>query len=636
MSTLDDASRSDLEALRRSGRGKAITLGALFLAAVGGAAWVFTRPHGTGNPEDPAKVLVVTRGSTVGYSVVLSDLGFEAAEGTLDAWLRKIEDTEAAEDLRELEGAKAVLALADRFGYGYVAFASPADVDFTGVEFAAGAPAITPETRFAVVSAGDLAFPHDLTLSPPPSPVLRDASIGLLQALFDQAELAAAKPDNESPSVEVIKLRDRLQRALERLARVPVAQKLADGIVGQLRAQLVDDERATPKPTLLGEPLESLSATPTPDGGLLTTSRRFSIVSPDGVRADLELSEAEELAYASAAALPGLPEGRESCVGLAGGSLAQVDSPKTRYARDGSAVLVRTLSAGQVLWTWEPGASGRCAYVEAGTIVPESADFEPLGLPQGRAVVRVGQVDGRGTLSVTEAGTAARQLLGMIDGVSLRSPAWLDDRRLVAIGKPHDGGPDGLYLFDRDLPLVVLRIDASVFEGATALGEVEVGGDEGARLLAVTAGLGARRVFALPLPEALAALFAAPPVASDVAVLVREGLPAITTLDPTVFRAKPLTFEGDARALAVSPRGTHIAAQLRDAGLDQAGAEDDSEIALLSVSGDGGLRLLSRNALEDYAPRFTGDGTYVTFETRVEIPRTEWVIVAARMAKVAP
>ena len=112
------ASRTDLEALSRSGRSKIIVLALLVVGALAAAVCSFTNKGGQGNPEDPSKILLVARGTTVGFSAVLRDGGFDAAEGTLSAWENKAKDE--IEGL-ELEGVAAVLRLADEFGYAIVA-----------------------------------------------------------------------------------------------------------------------------------------------------------------------------------------------------------------------------------------------------------------------------------------------------------------------------------------------------------------------------------------------------------------------------------------------------------------------------------------------------------------------------------
>ena len=233
MTDVEYGSRSDLEALRRSGRGKVITLLLLLVAALGAAGWFFfLRKQGTGNPEDPAKVLIVAR--TRGYSIVLTDAGFEAAEGTLEAW-----ELKAKEEVPNLEttGVEAIMTLADRFGYGFVVFENPQEIDFSALDIEGGVPELPEHVRFAVLSAGDFAFPHVMTVNPKPSEVLRGSSVVILQALFLQEQLAETLPDAESPSIHAIQLRDRLSEAIERLGQIPEAEKMAEKIVHQVRRQ---------------------------------------------------------------------------------------------------------------------------------------------------------------------------------------------------------------------------------------------------------------------------------------------------------------------------------------------------------------------------------------------------------------
>ena len=79
MSSTEMGSRSDLEALHRSGRGKFVVVALLLVLALGAAGWwFFLRKQGTGNPEDPAKVIVVARSR--GLSIGLVDGGSESFE----------------------------------------------------------------------------------------------------------------------------------------------------------------------------------------------------------------------------------------------------------------------------------------------------------------------------------------------------------------------------------------------------------------------------------------------------------------------------------------------------------------------------------------------------------------------------
>jgi Tol biopolymer transport system component len=111
-------------------------------------------------------------------------------------------------------------------------------------------------------------------------------------------------------------------------------------------------------------------------------------------------------------------------------------------------------------------------------------------------------------------------------------------------------------------------------------------------------------------------------------------MPTLVTLDGSGFTATALTTEGQAFSPSASPDGSKIAFVLDDSGLDERNP-GDSEVALVATDGGGkGLRLLTRNALRDHSPRFTADGSHVVFETRVEIPKTDWRITAARAVTV--
>ena len=258
MSSLEMGSRSDLEALRRSGRGKFIVV-ALLLALTLGAAgwWFFVRKQGVGNPEDPAKVIVVARSR--GLSILLTDGGFDAAEGTFEAWVNKAQDE--VPDL-EVDGIEAIMTLADRFGYGYVVFERPQDVDFSALDIEGGVPELPEHVRFAVLSAGDFGFPHVMTVNPEPSKVMQSHGVVLLQALFAQERLAATLGPDENMAMDVIKLRDQVRDAVDRLQRIPEAEKLAEKIVGEVDRQLVDEELAEPKPHRLADALQSTRPIP--------------------------------------------------------------------------------------------------------------------------------------------------------------------------------------------------------------------------------------------------------------------------------------------------------------------------------------------------------------------------------------
>jgi hypothetical protein len=632
-------SRSDLEALQRSGRGKVLTLLLILAVALGAAGWFFfLRKQGTGNKEDPAKILVVA--SSRGYSLVLADVGFEAHEGTFDAWQDK-----AKEEVPELDttGIESIMTLADRFGYGYVVFEKPQEFDFSKLDIDGDVPPMPDHVQFAVLSAGDFAFPHVMTVNPKPSEVLRGSSVVILQALFEQERLKAALPENDGASIEAVQLRDQLRDAIDRLARIPEAERMAETIVGQVRRQLEEEERAERKPALVGRPLESGSPYALAHGQLLTITRGFQVVTRDAVRADLALDDVERLSIGA----PGAePDARSKCEALAGGEISVHESPRYWVAEDGAAVLVQTLGAGLQLFTLDPGQPG-CAFTAKGKVAAASPGLGDPVLAGHGQVARVGSLAGQAVVSVVTAGQDDELVLGMLDYTELAEVAWLDERHLVAVGAGPEG--PGVWIFDTQTPLRVRQLTGSVFENADTVHEVAVGKRGPRPVVVVTAGDMPRKLYRLDLPADLAELFNAPPIDAAAAATPavdrdavpdfampaedREalGLPAIVALDPNRFVAVALTHEGSVRSPSLSLDGSRVAFELRGEAFDPT-APDDAEIASMPTGGKGeGLAVLTRNALRDEDPRLTPDGSHVVFHTRVEIPRTDWVVSAPRV-----
>jgi len=621
------ASRTDLEALRRSGRGKFVLLGVLLAVALGAAAWSFLRKTGTGNPEEASKVIVVAHGTTVGYSLVLKEGGFEAAEGTLSAWTNKAQD-----EVPELEvtGVAAILELADRFGWGYVAFESPQDIDFTGIDIDGGVPSFGPEVKWAVLSAGDFGFPHVLTVNPAPSKVLRDPGLPLLQALFEQEQLAKLQ-EPESLTVTELQLRDRLKEAIAELEQIPEAERLAEKIVVQVREQLVDAERGDPKPALVGEPLESSTGVVLPSGRVLSVSRPFELVTTDAVRADLDLAD-DRLFLA---AEPGAePSTRTACESLAGGKLAVADGGDAIWASDGSAVVLETLSEGQVLWTFAAADPQQpCAFTRVGALAPTRAglDGRPVPHTSGK-VARVGQASGFGVVTIESVGAAegGEQLqLGLLEQTQIQQVAWIDGDRLVAIAESQLDGAVSIVLLSVRDPMRVLAFPVSAIEGITdAAAVVPVPGKTSLVLATRWSG----KLYRVDLPGSWDALFEQPPVAADTPPIEAAGRPTQYPIDGTKLVAVAMQSRGNARNVVVSADGRWVAYAVAGDGLDP-DAEGDDEIAASELA-TGRTKLLTRNALEDGKPAITPDGAHVVFETVFEIPKTKWRITAARIVAV--
>lgn len=608
-------SRSDFLALQRSGRGKTVMLSVVLVAALGGSLWAFFgRPERLGNPEDPTKVLVVNAGSAAGYSLMLKDMGFDAAEGSLDAWERKADEALEEGDEGPRRGLAGVLHLADLFGYGYVAVERPGMLDVSGVDVDA-TPEGFSEARFAVWSVGDLAHPHRVTVNPPASDVLRDPVIDLLAALFEQPVLAELKPDNDDPTIEVIQRRDRLQRGLDRLGRRARAESLVGKVTHALEESLASDERAPVRPRAVSTLDESATPMPLPSGDALLLTRGFRVTTYDALKPNVELAETQRFTLRTANGE------RRPCAPILGGELSVHESLRMAQAAAGDALLTQTLTEGSVLWTW--GGGQGCSFVRRGAVVPAAPGLDPLGVPHvSGQVARTGLVQDHAVLSVVEAGHDHQPLLGMLAGQIFGAPVWWDAHRLVVPSRGADG--DALFFFEPARPLVVLQLPATVLAGEATLHEVAAVPSLPA--LVVTAGAG-RHLYRLDFPASLEALFQehadTPPRA--------DGMPVVVSLDTQRFRAERLSDRGRVRQPTVSPDGQWVAATWT--GVDVPEEVEDPEIGVVDLRG-GPLHVLTRNDRSDVAPRFSADGRTVLFETEIAIPRTRRTFVLVQSAEV--
>lgn len=612
-------SRTDLEALRRSGRGKLLALAFVLLAALAGAAWfMFLRPQGIGNREEANKILVVRAGGVAGYSTALARGGFDAAEGELDDWVDKAHAE--LEEVPEGTDVQVVLTLADRFGYGFVVFEHPEEVDFSGLDIAS-IPAFEPHVRFAVLSVGDFAEPHVMTVNPAPSKALRRPYISLLQALFEQAPLAEALPSNTSASVDAIQLRSKLDDALADLQLVETAELLTHEVMAEAE-RILADERASSKPIRLGAALDSGNASAALGGGVIVSTRGYTVVTDDGIRAELSPASEENLWFSRQLGV----EGRGLCESVGGGAFSSLESPRFTFADDGGAVVVETLTDRERLWTDESAVG--CDFVAKGTLPETTLDDVSLTLPsRGGYVARVGTTHGEASVELIEMNTADRATkLVELTGVALRDVAWISSSALAATG---DDGLLYLLPAGTESPLSValtgIGRDPTLYEVARVSDQA----------LVLTVGASPRQIVVVDAGRPWTALFAEPPALPvPEASTDAEVVPPIAIeLDPTGFSTKILTRAGTATEPVASPDGTAIAFTMRDRTLDDPGKGDDTEIARVSVE-DGSLELLTRNTLRDHSPHFTADGAWVLFDTRLELPRSSWRMTVPRAVAV--
>jgi hypothetical protein len=487
-------------------------------------------------------------------------------------------------------------------------------------------PTIPEHAKWAAVSVGDFAFPHVMTFNPPPSKVLKDGTLPILQALFEQEQLAALRKP-ESLAVDQLQLRDKLEEALRKLDQIPNAEKLAEKVVHDIDVALAEKERVEPKPVRVGESLESLTARPMADGSILSITRSLSVVTRDGVRADLDLGSAERFLF-------GMPmvaaSDRTSCTSLAGGEVEVGDWRGVSWSADASTLVLSTQGAGDTIWTLATDPPGGCAWTKVGDVPRGRAGLDGTPVPwRGGKLARAGYVDGLGVISVTSPKDAEVQL-GMLESTVLSDLVWLDDEHIAAIAHYEVDSTFWIALFSlRDTAKVVV-VPASVAAGATGLSELAA--IPGKNALLVT-GYDSRLV-RVELPKAVADVIATPTMATDKQPLVAEGRPTVYEIDPSGFTSKALTDAISMSDLTVSADGKRAAVTVDGRDIDP-DAPGDGEIAVIDLD-SGAMRLLTRNDLRDDDPHFTADGKYVVFDTRVELSRSDWTITAARIVPVDP
>lgn len=626
-----ERSQTDLEVLRSSHRGKFVSL-AVLLAAAGGVWWFFNRTGPIGQDEDPARVLVVNQ-SHVRYKPYLEQWGFAAQE----ARAQTIED-EVHEKLPDYQGTgiPAILQLADWAGYAYVAFENPQKLDFSGLDIEGGVPTFEPHHRFAVVSAGDFAFPHKMTVSAKPSEVMSGADLDLLSALFAQEPLAATLRDDPKNPPVVMVLRTKLNEGMNRLTAIKDAEATVGKIAEKARKLLVDKEQGEPKPALLGGIHEALNAIALADGSTLLLSRAVHFSSNTGYNAELELDRNWQFAYLPAGAAPG--SARVACPSLLGGTLEESGSrPSFRFSPRGDALLVHTDGASQV-WRLEHGAGKEpCNFVLAGKVTLPLARNEDPGEPQSSGRIVRGRNDGQDSVVyIAKPGEDVPVELVRSPSINFGAPTWIAEDWVAASGYAsvaESGG--GVYVMSPSHPDHALRIDAIALDASHTIDSVAPApdGPNGPRLLVAAASDRGQRLFRVDISKpwtglhdhVVAADRSPPPQA-----VVDGTEPRIHVLDPALFTSAALTHEGWVSDMRAAPDGSAVTFQIRDIDNGVVDADSRYEIGLVALDGASPMRLLTRNGLEDHTPMFTADSKSVVFRTRFSFEKTNWILTTAR------
>jgi hypothetical protein len=504
-----------------------------------------------------------------------------------------------------------------------VAFEDPAAIDFSGVDIAGGLPTFAPHHRFAVVSAGDRASPHVLTVNPPPSPARQGPELDLLTALFAQEALAELMRADVVASTEVVELRERVQAGILALEAIPAAEVAVAGIESRARATLHDREEIEPRPDLLGTVHESAIPTPLADGGLLLLVRsvRFS----DSFSGRLDIDAIARWLYVPPGADP--RTGRVPCTSLAGGTFDDsIGRAEVVTSPEGDALLIAAGGRAQLFRL----AGAGCRFDLLGEVSVPLAPAE-MGRPhRSGAVARADRTSGEGSVYLVKPNDEAPHELVRARSI-FTMPTWLADDALAAAESPGKPGlRDSLILLATAHPDRALRVDAARFDGSSGISQIAAAppGPSGPRLLVTTTGDQGQRLFRVDLPAPVPELVADAVARVNMkgqAAAVRDGTQSlvVTLTDAAGWTFAPLTPNVDVTSPAVAPDGRLVAfaSDSRFTGRH--------EIVVVPLAG-GPMQTLTRNDLDDRSPRFSADGGSLVFTTTFPIERTRWTLTAAR------
>lgn len=618
MSESAEGSATDFAAMQRSSRGKYVALALLLCGAVAAIA-LYLRPGPFGKPEAAERVFVVPA-RNLSYLVILGQWGFEPVEGGLGRMTSELRDKVPG---ASETGVAAALRLADWSGHAFVAFEDPAQHDWSGLDIAGGLPTFEPHHRFAVVSAGDLAFPHVMTLNPKPSDVMAGPSVDLLAALFAQEPLASALRDDPG-SPEIMLLRGKLEAGIRTVRSVREAEARVAKVLETSQARLTTTETATPAPVLLGGVREAMQTIALADGGLLLVTNAMRLVTTNGDDTQASFTTRHDLSYVPAGADP--IAGRTPCTSLLGGSIEQTGArpllvPSTR----GDALVIHHEGVSRVYTLGEGG----CNFVHRGDIrVPLERKQDP-GVPSSAGTVaRLRLGDDDSAIALIKPGDEVALDLVRSPSLGLHYPAWLDDTTLIAVSDPEDPDDpdaperhDALLFFSTEHPDRALRIDAANFAGNATIHTAVPAppGPKGPRLIVQSRS----QLYRVDLPRSVPELFASlgkkrPPA---------DGEPIVVDVDTRDWTFTPLVQDNDRLDMgspAVAPRGDLVAFRIR--------LEDKipPEIAVVPLTG-GPMRVLTRNSLDDRDPTFTADGKSIVFSTFYQVDTTDWSVAIGRM-----
>ena len=597
-------SLTNMDAVKPKGP-KVFVAAALLALAAGGAWFALGRDPGpAGAAEDPARVLVIadddpgaSQLAQMGFSVEQRSMGDAASAGR--------SSMETTDDIA------AVLHHADVEGFGYVAFADAASIDF-------GSRAVSPDSatigthHYAVFSVGDLAQPAPkVTVDPNPQHYDLPGHVELLRALFEQDKLAATLVGESNLSIEAQPLFDRIEAAVELKGAYGMVDQKARGADKRLHDYLLDSEEADPKPKPLSEGLERTHGYALANGSALLLVDAPVLTDPDTDKVALTWT-GDTRAWTVD---PGTAE-RTRC------EVADRIRPgAVRVHAHGATLLARWGSNTLMVLGVDPKAPG-CALRQLGTIADNASNWGNANV-EGK-VVRTSVNDGSVVAEIHTPDEAHPQTWPLAGCTAATTPVWIGENHIATTceylppppAEPLDGSllDEGEDAAPPPVPeqrwIYLMSVeDGSVL--ALPMSE-EHRFTPSLRHRPTPSGLSVlvrnmRGFSVYDFSQDVGALFAAPPVDPDAArpAFVDDPAAGVRALPASAATERTVPLDASLRRFVVSPDGTRAAFQV-----DQSG-QFESNLALYSFT-SGKTR---RFAINEWAghddPSFTPDGSVV-------------------------
>ncbi len=641
----DNSRASDARALDASRRGGVWLLVGVAVAGVAAAVGTVSLEEAVGQPEDPARVMLVLQTQDRDAAELVRRGGFEVEANTLEGWRVAAIDALESDALEGLSLPQQVVRLADERGVGHVVFEMPVELEAAGFDPREGPPR-EMEPAWVAVAVGDfsqLDEDHSIfSYGARASGVVVAEGIGALEALYAQPRL---RPDREAlthnPSLEEIQLQERLEDGLHMVERTASLDELATRVYGDVDARLREEGVAVVEipPTEDGAGWSG-GIVPLAAGGALLVSRSVSLKSFDAISLDYALGNALVLHR-----WQGEPAALVT-------EFAVNAKPYLRVAERGDAWLVDTRFDAPRIWGLEPspeaageGPPAAPRIVERGELPALRADETDAGEPRADGkLARVASDGGSSWVRIYAPGTDAPLVeFPPLPDYALEDLRWLDAQTVVARARAQSSTGDDLVVFGRldaserwwswtppehwrneNAPPYRVRISQLAVSVAPTL---EIDGARARRdlVLVLERPGGGSWLIHLDASQGLDATrtvtaMGTHPVAPEMTELRREG------------RARQIgvwsDLEGNALRVAWvedTPTGSRIANMYCWPPIDEEGRDEPAP-----RWGCDPAELSSGSEVRDAAPRVLADGKTVVFSTQVPVSVTERKVTRAR------